>query len=91
MQTFTVKLYQAPRDADWMGKLDQHGRPTPPPKPTALTEFNVQGCNIDAARKAAKKKVVDNRGHRIRSLSCGADDHIHVVVYHPEDATADKP
>lgn len=91
MQTYTVKLYQAPRDADWMGQVDDRGRSKPPPKPKEIKGFNVQGRNLDAARREARKKLVEQQGHRVRSLSCGADGHIHAVVFHPEDAKRDKP
>ena len=91
MQTFTVKLYMAPRDADWQGKIDDRGRPILPPKPSSIKGFNVQGRNVDAARHAARDKIVNNAGHRLRSLSCGTDGDIHAIVFHPEDAKRDKP
>jgi hypothetical protein len=91
MKTFTVKLSQAPRNADWQGKLDHQGRPMAPPKPQALPDLKVQGRNIDRAREAARKKIIGVKGHRLRSLSCGTDGNLHAIVFHPEDALADKP
>ena len=91
MQTYTVKLYQAPRDAEWQGKVDRKGRPLPPPKPKEIKGFNLQEVSLDRARRKAKERIVSQQGHRLRSLSCGVDGHIHAVVFHPEDAKRDKP
>lgn len=91
MQTFTVKLYQAPSQADYIGRIGSDGKPMPPPKPQELKSVSVQGRNIDAARKAARVKIADNQGHKIRSLSCGVDGHLRCVVVHPADVAARKP
>lgn len=79
MRTFTLKVSEAPRTADVARALANGVKP---PTAKALPDVRVQGRHIDAARKLARKRMA---GAKIRSMSCGLNDQIHVVLEHPDD------
>lgn len=89
METFTVRVYQAPRAADYRNRLDAAGRPKAPPKPAPLESFVVQAPNLDSARSVARAQL-SPRG-RLRSFSVGQDQCLHAILMHPEDANSDRP
>lgn len=81
MQTFTIKVSEAPRHDDVV-RATAEGRKAPAPR--ELPDIRVQGRHIDAARREAKKRL---HGAKIRSMSCGLAGQIHVVLEHPDDVT----
>lgn len=84
MQTFTVKIHEAPRHDDVM-RAAAAGRK--PPAPRQLPDIRVQGRHVDAARREAKKRL---NGAKIRSMSCGLANQIHVMLEHPDDVKRAK-